>query len=52
MAHRAIHLFTAQHEFDGPADQPGRQDAEQLRTGNKALGAEATAEEGAADQMT
>ena len=49
MADRAVHLLTAQHEFDRLADQPRRQDAEHLRSGDKTLGAETAAEEGAAD---
>src|ERR1700716_4346069 len=49
MADRAVHLVAAQHQLDRPADQPGRQDSEDLRSGGKALGAEAATEEGAAD---
>ena len=49
MADRAVHLFAAQHELDRPADQSSRHDAEDLRPGDQALGAEAAAEEGAAD---
>ncbi len=32
MADRAVHVFTAQHQLDRPADQPRRQDAEHLRS--------------------
>src|SRR5260221_11722473 len=49
MAHRPVHLFTAEHELDRPADQSGRQDAEDLRPGDEALGAEAAPQEGAAN---
>ncbi len=49
MAHRSVHVFTAQHELHGLADQPGCQDAEHLRSLHEALGAEAAAQEGAAD---
>ena len=49
MAYGAIHLLAAQHQLDWPADQPGRQNAEQLRPGDEALGAEAAAEERAAN---
>ena len=37
MADRAVHLFTAQHELDRLADQPRRQDAEDLRPRDQAL---------------
>ena len=49
MADRAVHLLAAQHQLDRPADQPRRHDAENLRPGDQALGAEAAAEERAAD---
>src|SRR5260370_26951723 len=49
MAYRAIHLFTAQHEFDRSADQSGRHDAEDLRPGHQALGAKAASQKGAAN---
>ncbi len=49
MAYRAVHLFTAQHEFDRSADQSGRHDAEDLRPGHQALGAEAASQKGAAN---
>ncbi len=49
MADRAVHLLAAQHQLDGSSDQSGRHDAENLRPGDQALGAEAAAEERAAD---
>ena len=49
MAHRAVHVFTAQHQLDRFADQLRRQDAEQLRSRDEAFRAEAAAEIGAAD---
>ena len=49
MTYRTIHLFAAQHELDRPADQSGRHDAEDLRPEDQALGAEAAAQEGAAN---
>ena len=35
MADRAVHLLAAQHQLDRPADQPRRQDAENLRPGQQ-----------------
>src|SRR6267154_4963138 len=49
VADRTVHMFTAQHELDRLADQPRRQDAKDLRSGNQSLGAEAAAEVRAAD---
>jgi hypothetical protein len=49
MAYRAVHVLTAQHEFHGLADQLRRQDAEDLRPGEKAFRAEAAAEVRAAN---
>ena len=49
MAGGAIHLLAAQHELDRPADHTGRNDAKNLRTGDKSFGAKTTADEGAAD---
>src|SRR3982074_239446 len=49
MAHRTVHVFTAQHELDRPADQPGRQDAKDLRSRNQAFRSEAATQEGAAN---
>src|SRR5437868_438501 len=44
MAHGAIHLFTAQHEFDRPADQPRCTNAEHLRPLEQTLRAKAATE--------
>ena len=45
VADRAVHVLAAQHQLDRAAHQLGRHDAEDLRTGHQALGAESTAEE-------
>ena len=50
MADRAVHLVAAQHQLDRPPDQPGGEDAQDLRPGDQALRAEAAAEERAADK--
>ena len=50
MADRAVHLFPAQHQLHRPPDQAGGQDAQHLRPGNHALGAEPAAQKRAADQ--
>ena len=44
MAHGTIHLFTAQHEFDRPADQPCCKNAEHLRPLEQTFRAEAATE--------
>src|SRR6202048_2063532 len=49
MAHRTVHVFTAQHELDRPPDQSGRQDAEDLRSRDQALRSEAASEKRAAN---
>src|SRR6202034_2514790 len=49
MADGAIHVFTAQHQLDRPADQSSRHDAEYLWPGDQAFRSEAAAQEGAAD---
>ncbi len=49
MADGPVHLVAAKHQLDRSADQPGRQNAEDLRPGDEALGAEPTAQKGAAD---
>src|SRR6266699_3857244 len=41
---RPVHVLTAQHELDRPSDQPRRQNAENLWSGNQPFRAEAAAE--------
>src|SRR5262249_53462297 len=49
MADGTVHLLAAEHELDGPINQARRHDAENLRSRDQALAAEAAAEERAAD---
>src|SRR5437016_12236135 len=41
MPDRPVHVLTAQHELDRPSDQPRRQNAENLWSGNQPFRAEA-----------
>src|SRR5215813_5698127 len=49
MADGAVHLLPAENELDVPSGQTRRHDAEDLRSRDQALTAEASAEERAAD---
>ncbi len=49
MSHRTKHLLAPQHQLDRFTHQTGRHDAEHLRAGDHAFGAEAAAEEWTAD---
>ena len=49
MSHRTKHLLAAQHQLDRLSHHPGRHDAEYLRSGDRAFGAEAAAEERTSD---
>ena len=49
MADRPVHLVAPQHELDRAPDQPGGENAEDLRAGDHPLRAEAAAQERAAD---
>ncbi len=49
MSHRTKHLLATQHQLDRFTDHAGRHDAEHLRAGDHAFGAEAAAEERTAD---
>src|ERR1700756_4574457 len=49
VADRTVHLLAPQHELDRLSNHAGREDAENLRSGDQAFAAEAAAEERAAD---
>ena len=49
MSHRTKHLLAAEHQLDRLSHHAGRHDAEHLRSGDHAFGAEAAAEERTAD---
>ena len=49
VSHRAVHLLAAQHQLDRLSHHTRGDDAENLRPGDEALGAEAAAEERTAD---
>jgi hypothetical protein len=49
VADRSVHLVPAKHQLDRSADQPGRHDSQQLRTGHHGFRTEPTAQERATD---
>src|SRR6266849_1873429 len=49
VSHGTEHLLPTEHQLDRPSHHAGRHDAENLRSGDQAFGAEAAAQERTAD---